>query len=87
VSTLPPEQTIVRRPHRASSSSPIQAQLVWRRNNAGALAASAKWCFVCCEVIDCPVHRFTLGGGKKSVSIRRRCRAEVPSWRSRRLRC
>jgi len=28
VSTLPPEQTIVRRPHRASSSSPIHLPLL-----------------------------------------------------------
>jgi hypothetical protein len=51
VSTLPPEQTIVRRPRRASYSSPIQ-RIAWRRDNAGALASSAKWCFVCCEVMD-----------------------------------
>ena len=56
--------------------------IAWRRDNAGALAASAKWCFVCSEVMDglgVPVHRFMLGSGRKSVSIRRRCRAEVPN--------
>jgi hypothetical protein len=39
------------------STGPAVPAEAWRRGNAGALGANAKWCFVCCEVNQQKTYR------------------------------